>query len=205
MSRIVLPYGRGKLTARWPGSLEVLRPEGLGRPRSGNEELALVRKALRSPVGSPSLAECARGATSAVVIISDHTRRTALRRLLPPVFAELASAGTRPDAVTLLVAYGGHPRATDREVRRLTGRLPRGVRIAHHDASSPVDLAPVVCLGSGEPVRLNRLAVDMLDYRPVETDTRGQAVVERLLKQIRFDRILQRMRLDPVRHTGSFR
>lgn len=138
----------------------MLRPAGLRGACSHDRAAALVRKALRSPVCSPPLAECARGAGSAVVVISDHTRRTALRHVLPAVFEELKAAGVRPDRASVLVAYGDHPRLSDRETRRLTGPLPRGVGILHHDSSDPEGLVPVVRVASGELVRLNRRAVE---------------------------------------------
>jgi len=153
----VLPYGSGSLRARWEGPLTVLHARGV---RASSDPESLVEHALRRPLGAPALARAAAGARTAVVVVSDPTRETALRELLPPIFRHLREGGLSPDRVSVLVAYGNHARARDRDLRAMWGRLPRGTRVLHHDSKSPEDLVEVGRLRSGRALRLNRQLVE---------------------------------------------
>jgi len=153
----ILPYGPSEIRATWPGELATLRARDAA---AAEDPAVLVRRALGSPVGSPSLDAAARGARDCTIIVSDTTRETALRVVLPAVFESLERAGVPLGRTTVLVAYGNHPRARDDDIARMLGYLPRGVRVAHHDSSDPEGLAGVGRLPSGDELRVNRLAVE---------------------------------------------
>lgn len=95
-------------------------------------------------MSSAPLKECARGAHDATIVVSDHTRETAIRDVLPPVLDRLRGAGIPTDKISVLVAYGNHTSVGDDAIRAMLGRLPRGVRVLHHDSS---DAAGLVALG----------------------------------------------------------
>ena len=52
-----------------------------------------IAAAFAAPIGTPRLAEVARGRQRPVVVIDDLSRPTPGRRLLPPILAELETAG----------------------------------------------------------------------------------------------------------------
>ena len=153
----VLPYGASEIRATWPGGLARL---GARDVPPAADPAGLVRRALARPIASPPLAEAASDSGDCVIIVSDTTRETALPELLPAVFESLARAGVPPGRTTVLVAYGNHAPVADAEIARMTGPLPPGVRIAHHDSSDAGALADLGRLPSGEALRVNRLAVE---------------------------------------------
>lgn len=155
--RVSLPYGITRICARWGGAARVLASRGVRAARAPG---AVVRRALAHPVASPELRRLARGAAGAVVVVSDHTRQTAARDVLPAVFEELAAAGIPARAVRVLVAYGNHARASGTALRGALGALPRGATLAHHDSADAGALCDVGALPSGERLALNRLAVE---------------------------------------------
>jgi len=153
----ILPYGPSEIRATWPGELAAFRARDVA---AAKDPAALVRRALGSPIASPPLDEAARGARDCTIIVSDTTRETALRVVLPAVFESLERAGVPLGRTTVLIAYGNHPRAGDDDIARMLGGLPEGARVAHHDSSDPEGLAGVGRLPSGDELRLDRLAVE---------------------------------------------
>lgn len=153
-----LPYGRGLLTA----DLRHLRVRDLrpATPRHVPPVAHLVEQALDRPAQGPPLAELARGRRRVTVLVPDSTRMAWLPDVLPAVHARLLHAGVRPEAVTVLVACGTHPAVADEALRSLLGELPAGVRALQHDARDTSALVEVGTLSSGQPVRLNRAAVE---------------------------------------------
>ena len=73
----------------------------------------LVKKAMANPIGSPTLAELAKGKKKIVIIASDHTRPVPSKVIVPPMLEEIRSGN--PDAdITILIASGCH-RLTTRD------------------------------------------------------------------------------------------
>ncbi|MDD5564152.1 MAG: lactate racemase domain-containing protein [Thermoanaerobaculaceae bacterium] len=153
-----LPYGHGSITADLRGlHCRELRPAA---PRHAPAVAALVAAALDQPAAGRGLAELARGARRATVLVPDATRKASLPEVLPVVLDRLAAAGVAAEAVTVLVACGTHPPAGAAGLAALVGQLPAGVRVLQHDARDESTLVRVGALASGEPVRLHRAAVE---------------------------------------------
>ncbi|HRY54615.1 MAG TPA: lactate racemase domain-containing protein, partial [Spirochaetia bacterium] len=74
--KIELPYDTDRISCeiddRRLAGILVPPPQTATWPGTSEEEI--VRAALRAPIGSPPLAELARGKRKIVVITSDHTR-----------------------------------------------------------------------------------------------------------------------------------
>jgi len=153
-----LPYGRELLTA----DLRHLRVRDLrpATPKHVPPVAHLVDHALDRPTQGPPLAELARGRRRVTVLVPDATRKAWLPGVLPVVCARLFNAGVRPEAVTVLVACGTHPGVSDEALRSLLGELPTGVRALQHDARDTSELVEVGTLSSGQPIRLNRAALE---------------------------------------------
>jgi nickel-dependent lactate racemase len=134
-----------------------LRPAA---PRHAAPVAALVEAALDRPAEGPPLAELARGKRRVTVLVPDATRKASLPEVLPPLLGRLFQAGVGPDEITVLVACGTHPAAGGAQLAALVGPLPAGVRVLQHDARDESALVRVGVLGSGEPVRLHRAAVE---------------------------------------------
>ena len=105
--RVHLEYGRSGLEVELPDRnvVECLRyrpSQPLADPQQA------VRDALAQPIRTPPLADLARGADSACVVICDVTRPVPNPVLLPPILATLEQGGIPRDRILILVATGLH-------------------------------------------------------------------------------------------------
>jgi nickel-dependent lactate racemase len=119
---------------------------------------AAVQGALAAPVGARPLAEEARGATSACVLVCDLTRPVPNGLLLGPIVRALLEAGLDASRIVVLVATGLHRPNLGAELEELVGDpwVLRTVRVENHDArddAAHVDLGPTP---AGTPVRIDR-------------------------------------------------
>jgi len=156
-----MPYGTGSLPLDLPDERvrQVLfsRTESMDPGRGGDE---IVRAALLEPIGSPSLAQLARGKRTATIIISDHTRPVPSKQILPWLLAELRSASPAID-VTLLVATGCHRGTTQDElIEKLGAGIAASEKIIIHDCADGSSLAEAGVLPSGAPLIVNRAALE---------------------------------------------
>jgi nickel-dependent lactate racemase len=106
----------------------------------------LLRRALREPIGSPSIAELARGASRIAVIISDASRDEPREEMLDVLFGVLPW-----ERVTLVVAAGTHT-ATDAVV---PARY-RSREVVVHDATRLDRMVDLGATREGTRVRLLR-------------------------------------------------
>jgi len=94
-----------------------------------------IEAALDSPIGGLSLAELARGKTSAAISVCDITRPAPNRVVLPHVLKRLESAGIERSRIVILIATGLHRPASDSEIREIVGEeIARSYRVENHDA-----------------------------------------------------------------------
>ena len=125
---IELPYGRdvleldiredkdaaGQPVTGLPGGCAVLRSR-IGELVAEEPGIDIVRRAMASPIGSPRLAELAKGKKSCTIIISDHTRPVPSKDLIPPMLEELREG--QPDSdISLLVGYPRRVREIDEKI-----------------------------------------------------------------------------------------
>ena len=120
---IVLSYGKGTQTARFPDDVlgELLLPRRQERSPSPVEETEAVRWALVEPVGTPPLSRLAEGKGPVAVVISDITRPCPSFRILPPILEELERGGVADRDIFIISALGSHRRHTLEELRGLVG------------------------------------------------------------------------------------
>jgi nickel-dependent lactate racemase len=163
---IKLPYGTD-----W---LELDLPEqgadgqrGCAVLRSRIDELAaaepgidIVRRAMAAPIGSPRLAELAKGKKTCTIIISDHTRPVPSRDILPPMLEELREG--QPDIdITLLVATGFHRgTAAEELVAKLGEEIANSEKIVVHDCRDEASNVKIGVLPSGADLVIDRAAAE---------------------------------------------
>ncbi len=163
---VALRYGRGELELVVPGGIgcRVIRKPLMATVPDAAE--AVVR-ALDRAVGSPSLIELGRNASSACIAICDITRPVPNHLFLRPMIEILIAAGMPAEAITVLVATGLHRPNEGDELRELIGDpwvLDR-VAVVNHDARNDADH---VDLGRTS----TRGTVVRIDRRFVEADLR---------------------------------
>ena len=152
--RIKLAYGREGLWIEVPDQANVIEPlfvPGL------EDEAASIRAALRSPIGTPPLAQLAGPQDTVAIVFSDITRPMPNERVLPVLLAELAQAGIPDDQIILINALATHRRQTDEELVRMLGtEIIERYTVIQHDAWDDANLVDVALNGSGRMVRVNR-------------------------------------------------
>src|SRR5215470_5017301 len=118
--RVTLDYGRTGLPVELPdervvGPLAIRAAAPLPDPR------AAVEAALARPVGTPPLAEVARGRRNACILICDVTRPVPNRLILPPLLRTLEEAGIARRDILILVATGLHRPNEGAELEEMLG------------------------------------------------------------------------------------
>ncbi len=132
--KIRLDYGTNGLWVEVPDNnlvkiLSMKKAQPIANP------VAAVETALKNPIGSPSLAEIARGKNSACVVICDITRPVPNKILLPPILKTLESCEIKRDKITILIATGIHRPNLGDELIRLVGKeIADQYRVINHYA-----------------------------------------------------------------------
>ncbi len=158
---IDLRYGKGthrlELDPAWDVTV-IRKPEmpPLADP------VAAVRAALAAPVGARPLAEAARGAKSACILVCDITRPVPNGLFLPLLVRELMDAGIPAAGITILVATGLHRPNEGAELAELVGDpwVMRTVCVANHYARNDADHVDLGATARGTPVKLDRRFVE---------------------------------------------
>ena len=158
---IDLRYGRGthrlELDPAWEVSV-IRKPE---MPLLADPAGA-VRAALAAPVGARPLAEAARGANSACILVCDITRPVPNGLFLPLLVRTLMDAGIPAAGITILVATGLHRPNEGAELAELVGDpwVMRTVKVQNHFARNDADHVDLGATSRGTPVKLDRRFVE---------------------------------------------
>jgi nickel-dependent lactate racemase len=95
---------------------------------------AELRRALAAPIGSPPLAELARGKKRITIAVTDLTRYCPDEMVADALLDELARAGLPPSAVTFVMGLGSHRPMTPAEIAAKLGPKVAGThRILNYD------------------------------------------------------------------------
>src|ERR1039457_3226587 len=126
------------------------------------DPVGAVRTALAQPVGARPLAEEARGAKSACILVCDITRPVPNGLFLPLLVRELIDAGIPADGITILVATGLHRPNEGAELAELVGDpwVMQTVRVHNHFARNDADHVDLGATSRGTPVKLDRRFVE---------------------------------------------
>ncbi len=130
--RVKLEYGRTGLTAELPDrhivrTLQYKDAPPLADPRGD------LLQVLAQPIGTPPLAELARGKKDACIVICDITRPVPNELILRPMLEILEREGIPRDKITILVATGLHRESKPAEVIEMVGeQIARDYQIVDH-------------------------------------------------------------------------
>jgi nickel-dependent lactate racemase len=100
-------YGDTELELEFPDSWEVIVPRMAGEhaPKLTDQQ---IRDALRKPIGTPRLAEMAKGKKEVCIIFDDLTRPTKADKIVPHVLDELHEGGIKDENIRFIAALGLH-------------------------------------------------------------------------------------------------
>jgi nickel-dependent lactate racemase len=159
---IAISYGRAELKLRLPRQAEVTLI-AKGKLKKIADSAAAIRRALLEPIGSPPLADLARGRKSACILICDITRPVPNHLFLRPMVETLVASGIALDRILILVATGLHRPNVGEELAEVVGDtwVMEHVRIENHDARNDADHIDFgVTATRGTPVKLDRRFVE---------------------------------------------
>ncbi len=150
-----LPYGTGDIEIDVPDRnlIGVLEGKKVAIPDLVQE----FARAWNEPIGIDEPAAGFHRGDSVVFIVTDHTRPTPSRKILPLVWERISSRVHRED-VTIIVATGTHRAPTDAELDALLGGMRREFRVLIHNCDH--DLVEVGTSSRGTPILINRTVVD---------------------------------------------
>lgn len=154
-----LPYGKSQITFELPREKVSCVLQGGYHSAAAQEPAAeLVRRSMQHPIGSPRLAELARGKKRVVLLASDHTRPDPARLIVPLMLQEIRQGNPQAD-ITILIATGCHRATTRQELRAKFGdEILEQEKIVVHDCEAEEELCTIGRLPSGGELRINRLA-----------------------------------------------
>jgi len=114
-------------------------------------------EAWSNPIGIGDPAEVLKPGERVVVVITDHTRPTPTREILPLLWEKICATVSKKD-VTLLVATGTHRAPTDPELEEMLTDLRREFCVLIHDCDEGVVEVGTSSLGT--PIIINRELVE---------------------------------------------
>lgn len=160
MSTVSLPYDKDRtLTLTIPDANDFGCAD-LPRLPAAVDPGAEIRRALAEPLGSPRLADLARGKKRIRITVTDITRYCPDDLVVAAILEELGRAGVSDSSVAFTLALGSHRPMTKPEVvAKLGGRIADAYRIVNHAWKDDRALAD---LGSeyGFPIQVGREIVD---------------------------------------------
>jgi nickel-dependent lactate racemase len=129
--RVKLDYGRTGLEVDLPdnliGPLQIRDAVPLANPEQA------IADAMNHPIGTPPLAELAKGRKSACILICDITRPVPNKLILPPMLRILEEQGVPRDEIMILVATGLHRPNQGNELEEMVGSdIVKHYRIENH-------------------------------------------------------------------------
>jgi nickel-dependent lactate racemase len=156
MRTIDLPYGHSSRSIKIPeGNLAWV--EGPRHVETIPDLEAVVRNAIRNPIGSPTLAELvSRHGKRTLLLVDDSTRSTPQALILPILLDELNAAGVADSDISIMIALGTHRHMRHHELTERVGEAVfHRVRVFNlsQDAKDFVDLG-VTPLGI--PIHVSR-------------------------------------------------
>ncbi len=119
--KVDLNYGKKIVSLDIPDSnfLGMMKPEDID---GLDDPAAEVRQALAEPIGSQRLKELLSPNDRVVILVSDISRPVPSKILLPPILAEIKTAGLDDNQVKIVFGLGVHRKQTEEEKKDLVGK-----------------------------------------------------------------------------------
>ena len=154
--RVTLDYGRTGMEVELPDELTIgplsIRP---AKPLPDPE--AAIEAVITHPIGSPPLAELARGRRNACVLVCDITRPVPNRLILPPLLRTLEECGIARSEILILIATGLHRPNEGAELEEMLGReIVADYRVENHHGKALDEHDYLGDTPNGVPVYLDR-------------------------------------------------
>ena len=159
MKELLFPYGKRKMRYTFQeDELAGVLTSSIHDYTPVAGEAELIKQAMTNPIGSPRLAELARGKKNIVIIASDHTRPVPSKLIIPMILEEIRS--TSPNSqITILIATGCHRGTTKEElIQKFGTEIVEKENIYIHDCDEREKLVNIGTLPSGGVCEINSIA-----------------------------------------------
>lgn len=150
-------YGDEPLTLNFPKGweVEILGPKDA--PALSDEQ---IERAIAEPIGTPRIAELAKGKKSAAIVVDDLSRPTPAAKVIPFLLRELTEAGISKSEIRFVVGGGSHRPLTEEEMAKKVGDdIATEYEVTSHDFMSG-DLQGYGSLDNGMPIYINKVVAD---------------------------------------------
>jgi nickel-dependent lactate racemase len=154
--RITLDYGKTGLEVELPED-RVVGPLAVRPALALPDPSAVVNQALTHPIGTPPLAELARGRKNACILVCDITRPVPNRVILPPLLRILEQQGIARRDILILIATGLHRGNEGAELAEMLGpEIVANYRVENHHGKVLAEHDYLGVTPNGVPVYLDR-------------------------------------------------
>lgn len=158
--RVTLDYGRGGLDVELPDD-RVVGPLAIRPAAPLADPQAAVASAIAKPIGTPPLAQIARGRKNACILVCDITRPVPNRIILPPLLQTLERQGIARRDILILIATGLHRPNEGAELDEMLGPdIVRAYRVENHHGKVLAEHEYLGTTPRGVPVYLDKCYVD---------------------------------------------
>ena len=131
---VKIPYGKGFVSLDLPDDRVAYVLEAR-EAKPVEDEPKDVKEALANPINSERIADLASHSERISILVSDYTRATPNKVLLPPILEELKKVKPNLEDVQILVANGLHKPAPESELKEFLGEeVMEEVSVINHDA-----------------------------------------------------------------------
>jgi len=160
MNKYRVPYGKTEIEFTLPPGMSGTLAVSKSMPPI-RDMLAAVKKALETPVNSPRVRELAKAGDKVCIVFTDITRASPDYLLVPPLLAELESAGVRDKDITILCGVGMHrPSTPEEKVAKLGKAVVDRYRVVDNEPQNPSMLVDLGKTESGIPLSVNKIAYE---------------------------------------------
>lgn len=150
-------YGDEELTLNFPSGWEVEMLAPADGPALSDAQIA---RAFAEPIGTPRIAEMARGKKSAAIVVDDLSRPTPAATVIPFLLRELTEAGVPKSEIRFVVGGGSHRPLTDAEAAKKVGTdIAAEHEVTSHNFMAG-DLGALGSLDNGMPIYVNGVVAD---------------------------------------------
>ena len=155
-----VPFDRGELAFSLPAGWQGTVVESKTAPPI-QDVAAAVTAALADPVNSPPLRELAGPGDKVCIVFTDITRASPDALLVPPVLAELETAGVRDEDITLLCGIGLHrPSTPEEKVVKLGQSVVDRYRVIDNEPLNSEALVDLGTTETGIPLSVHKTAYE---------------------------------------------
>jgi len=159
--RIKLPYGKDKAVIVDVPDKNVffIVDRGIARPLKNPRDE--IKRALKNPIGTPSLRELVGSKDKVVIIGDDVTRPTPQSIIVPVLLDELNAVGIPDENIQIIIALGTHREMSEKEIREKYGsEVVKRVPVVNHDYKNLKKLVDMGQTKTGIPISVNKEVCD---------------------------------------------